>query len=194
MKTVVFLYIAVKTVEMDIKELLSEIKIEENILPNHESLFQKIKNDSEWNNEIKSRKTISYGVPYNYSDISYPFIPFPDYIFEVASVVEEKLGFTINNCLINYYENGESKMGFHSDQIDILCDNTGIAIVSLGNKRTMRFKNKLDATVTHDIPLHPNSLFYMTQTVQEFWLHSILPEVTNDSAERISITFRKLVS
>jgi hypothetical protein len=193
-KTVVFLYIAVKTVEMDIKELLSEIKIEENILPNHESLFQKIKSDSEWNNEIKSRKTISYGVPYNYSGISYPLIPFPDYIFEVASVVEEKLGFTINNCLINYYENGESKMGFHSDQIDILSDNTGIAIVSLGNKRTMRFKNKLDATVTHDIPLQPNSLFYMTQTVQEFWLHSILPEVTNDSAERISITFRKLVS
>ncbi|WP_084679084.1 alpha-ketoglutarate-dependent dioxygenase AlkB [Flavobacterium reichenbachii] len=178
---------------MDITELLAEIKIEEDLLIDHGFLFQKIKNDSEWNNEIKSRKTISYGVPYNYSNISYPFVPFPDYISEVASIVEEKLGFAINNCLINYYENGESKMGFHSDQIDILSDNTGIAIVSLGNKRIMRFKNKSDAKITYDILLHPNSLFYMTQTVQEFWLHSILPEVENDTAERISLTFRKLL-
>ncbi|MFH6992704.1 alpha-ketoglutarate-dependent dioxygenase AlkB [Flavobacterium sp. FlaQc-48] len=178
---------------MDLKELLSEIKTEENLLPNPGLLFQKIKMDSDWNEEIKSRKTISYGVPYNYSNISYPFVPFPDYIFEVAAVVEEKLGFAINNCLVNYYENGASKMGFHSDQVDILADHTGIAIVSLGNKRTMRFKNKLDATLTHDIALEPNSLFYMTQTVQEFWLHSILPEAGNDAAERISITFRKLI-
>jgi alkylated DNA repair dioxygenase AlkB len=179
---------------MDITDLLAEIKIEENLLPHHEVLFQKIKNDSEWNSEIKSRKTISYGVPYNYSNMSYPFVPFPDYISEVSLTVEEKLSFAINNCLINYYESGESKMGFHSDQIDILSDNTGIAIVSLGNKRTMRFKNKLDAKITYDIPLYPNSLFYMTQAVQEFWLHSILPEVENDAAERISITFRKLLS
>ncbi len=179
---------------MDINGLLNEIKIEENLLLNHEILFQKIKNDSDWNNEIKARKTVSYGVPYNYSNISYPFIEFPDYISETASLVEEKLGFSINNCLINYYENGASKMGFHSDQVDILADNTGVAIVSLGNQRTMRFKNKLDSYSILDITLNPNSLFYMTQAVQGSWLHSILPEIGNHDAERISITFRKLIS
>ncbi|KAF2332395.1 alpha-ketoglutarate-dependent dioxygenase AlkB [Flavobacterium ginsenosidimutans] len=179
---------------MDINGLLNEIKIEENLLSNHEILFQKIKNDSDWNTEIKARKTVSYGVPYNYSNISYPFIEFPDYISETASLVEERLSFSINNCLINYYENGESKMGFHSDQVDILADNTGVAIVSLGNKRIIRFKSKLDPYSILDISLYPNSLFYMTQSVQEFWLHSILPETGNNAAERISITFRKLIS
>ena len=43
-----------------------------------------------------------------------------------------------------------------------------------------------------DITLEPNSLFYMSQEVQKYWLHSIL-ESNNENDERISMTLRKLI-
>jgi alkylated DNA repair dioxygenase AlkB len=141
---------------------------------------------------MKSRKTSSYGEPYVYSNVNYNFIPFPIYISQIAEIVKDKFGFLPNNCLINYYNESNSRMGFHSDQIDILQDDTGIAIISLGDKRTMRFKNKLDSKIIYDIVLEPNSLFYMSKLMQISWLHSILPDNDSLNSERISITFRKL--
>ncbi|CAC9973705.1 alpha-ketoglutarate-dependent dioxygenase AlkB [Flavobacterium panici] len=178
---------------MDLNQLLNEIKIENNIVNNHDFLFELVKNASNWDTSIKSRKTVSYGTPYNYSEMEYPFLPLPDHIENVIDVIKDKIDFVPNNCLINYYTDGKSKMGFHSDQTDILFEGTGIAIVSLGNNRIMRFKNKINKEITHDIDLEPNSLFYMSKEVQEFWLHAILPDEVNDNAERISLTFRKLI-
>ncbi|KAF2083044.1 alpha-ketoglutarate-dependent dioxygenase AlkB [Flavobacterium sharifuzzamanii] len=178
---------------MDLQELLSEIKIQENIIDNHNILFERVKNHTVWDASIKARKTVSYGIPYNYSGMEYPFLKMPDYIDDALNIVNGKIGYISNNCLINYYNDGESKMGFHSDQTDLLYEGTGIAIVSLGNKRTMRFKNKENKEIIHDIDLSPNSLFYMTKEVQKFWLHAILPDIENKSSERISLTFRKLI-
>ncbi|QLC66711.1 alpha-ketoglutarate-dependent dioxygenase AlkB [Flavobacterium sp. LPB0248] len=177
---------------MELTDLKRETQYFDNILPNEEEVFFKIKMETIWDESMISRKTKSYGDPYNYSNIHYSTIPFPSDIEKIANYINIYLGFMPNNCLINYYYNEFSKMGFHSDQIDILEDNTGVAIISLGNKRTMRFKNKLNPAITFDVLLYPNSLFYMTQKVQELWLHAILSEVGNDSFERISITFRKL--
>jgi alkylated DNA repair dioxygenase AlkB len=157
-----------------------------------DDLFFLIKNGTKWDNSISSRMTASYGVPYNYSNINYEPSKFPNYIFELAKQIENIIGFLPNNCLLNYYYNSESRMGFHSDQIDILEDNTGIAILSLGASRIMRFKNKVDNKIVFDIILNSKSLFYMDQTVQNQWLHSILPEKEKNTSERISLTFRKL--
>ncbi|MFT5096791.1 MAG: alkylated DNA repair dioxygenase AlkB, partial [Psychrobacter okhotskensis] len=41
-------------------------------------------------------------------------------------------GYLPNNCLVNYYLDGSSKMGFHSDDTSQLADGTGVAILSLG--------------------------------------------------------------
>lgn len=172
--------------------LHSEIKIFNNILINHEEAFLTVKRESIWDNSITSRKTVSYGIPYNYSNIIYKFSPFPSNIIKMSLIVKNNLGFNPNNCLINYYNSNTSNMGFHSDHVDILDKDTGIAIISLGNKRIMRFKSKLDKKIIHDIILEPNSLFYMSRLLQDFWLHSILPDNENINSERISVTFRKL--
>ncbi|MDW8850122.1 alpha-ketoglutarate-dependent dioxygenase AlkB [Flavobacterium sp. MMLR14_040] len=173
--------------------LHSEIKIFNNILLNHQEIFQRIKFQTNWNNSMHSRKTVSYGVPYNYSNMNYSVIPFPSEIQEMAYIVQEFLGYTPNNCLINYYNTGSSKMGFHSDQIDILDKNSGIAIISLGNERIMRFKDKNNESLFVDFILKPNSLFFMSITIQKDWLHSILPDKSDLNNDRISLTFRKLI-
>ena len=111
---------------------------------------------------------------------------------EVIQQLESVVGFEPNNCLINYYADGKAKMGFHADQTDILEAGTGIAIISLGETRTLQFKNKADGSVLVDFVLVAGSLIYMTQEVQEHWLHSI-PKTDTDNA-RISLTFRRIVT
>jgi len=156
------------------------------------SLFLKIKKEINWDSSIKSRKTSSFGVPYDYSSINYDFNDFPIFLLEILDKVEMTIGYRPNNCLINYYFDSQSKMGYHSDQINILEPNTGIVILSLGDSRIIRFKNKLDNSL-FDIKLNSDTLLYMTQETQKKWLHSILPSNDTES-ERISITFRKINS
>ena len=173
-------------------EIINETVIINDILPKGNLLFIKIKDDTIWDSSIISRKTCSYGKPYNYSNINYQFVEFPKYISDLASIVESKFAFLPNNCLINYYNDGNSKMGFHSDQINLLSKDSGIAIFSLGSSRILRFKNKNDNSIIHDIILHPNSLFFMSKKIQQDWLHSLLNDKNDLSNSRISITFRKL--
>lgn len=142
-----------------------------------------------WDNRMSSRKTASFGKSYNYSQIEYAENTF-DYNLElIRKAISKVVGFEPNNCLVNYYLDGKSKMGFHSDQTDILCDSTGVVIISLGDVRTFRFRNIENKEVFKDYILNPGSLFYMSSEIQNEWQHSVL----KGKSERISLTFRKLI-
>lgn len=104
----------------------------ENFIKKPSELFEKLKNNVEWDERMSARKTASFGIAYNYSQISYPFQEFNSELKEIIDLIDQTLKFKPNNCLINYYLDGKSKMGFHSDQIDILFKNTGVGIVSIG--------------------------------------------------------------
>jgi alkylated DNA repair dioxygenase AlkB len=159
-------------------------------LTHPDDTFNHLKDIVCWDERMSNRKTASYGVAYNYSQISYPFNPLLPELQSLCDSIKRQLGFLPNNCLINYYANGKSKMGFHSDQIDILEADTGVAIISLGQARILRFREINDKTNTVDFELLSGSLFYMTQDVQAKWEHAI-PEAATD-AERMSLTFRKI--
>ena len=113
----------------------------ENFLDSHGELFEVLMKNTIWDESMLNRKTASYGKPYNYSQMQYQFQEFTREITEVIENIEELLGFRPNNCLINYYETGSSKMGYHSDQMDILEEGTGVVIISVGEARTLRFRN-----------------------------------------------------
>ena len=158
------------------------------------NLFNAIEENVIWDTNLKSRKTASFGVPYNYSNINYQYLDFPFYIERIIDDLAPKLGYRPNNCLINFYDYSNSSMGFHSDRTDILVLYTGITILSLGNQRTMRFKNKSTGELK-DTLMEPNWFLHMTAELQNEWLHAILP--ANNSLihnERISLTFRKLTN
>ena len=162
----------------------------ENCIANPNELFNHLITNVNWDERMAARKTASFGVAYNYSQISYPDQEFIPELKTIIRNIEEKLGFTPNNCLLNYYLDGKSSMGFHSDQTDILYENTGIVIISLGETRTLRFRKINAKEVTKDYLLTSGSLFYMTDAVQKEWQHAI-PK-TNTDLGRISLTFRKI--
>lgn len=171
--------------------MISGIKLIEKFIDHPERLFEELIRDIKWDERMTARKTASFGVAYNYSQMAYPFQPFPQKIVSIIQQLEPKIGFELNNCLINYYETGKAKMGYHSDQIDHLAANTGIAIVSLGETRTLRFRNIHDPLIVENYELQSGSLIYMTQEVQTEWQHAIPKSGTENG--RISMTFRNIV-
>jgi alkylated DNA repair dioxygenase AlkB len=80
-------------------------------------------------------------------------------------------------------------MGYHSDDISIMETGTGIFIMSLGDSRTLRFKNIISGK-THDVLLEDNTVIHMFIQTQIDYMHSIIKKESD--LPRLSITFRKL--
>lgn len=155
------------------------------------NLFDLLRKEIEWNKQMKSRFTASSGTAYQYSGIKYVRKPFPKELLLLSNSIEKTLGFKPNNCLLNYYLDGKSKMGFHSDDISQMVDGTGVAILSLGDDREMKFKAKNNDEHRVSYTLKNGSLLYMDDKVQIQWLHSIPKSDT--TLGRISVTFRQLI-
>lgn len=166
------------------------IELVSNFIHSPEQVFAELRQSVKWDERIRARKTASFGVPYNYSQISYPAVAMPTMLDALCKRIETRLGFLPNNCLLNYYLNGFSSMGFHSDENEQLVDGTGVAIISLGCARSIIYRHKRDKTVECTYILESGSLLYMSNELQEEWLHAIPKEV--DAGERISLSFRLL--
>lgn len=162
----------------------------ENFISNPQELFDSLKANVTWDERMHARKTASFGKAYNYSQISYPYQEFTSELKSIVDAIHNTLNFAPNNCLINYYLDGKSKMGFHSDQTDILFEGTGVAIVSVGETRTLRFRNIENKEILKDYNLPSGSLIYMTNEVQDEWQHAIPKSDTEKG--RMSLTFRKM--
>lgn len=159
-------------------------------LDNHQKLLNDLVENVIWDERIRVRKTASFGVPYNYSQITYPATPFPVELAQIASQLNTTIGFLPNNCLLNYYEDGNASMGFHSDNSVELAEGTGVAIISLGSTRTIVYQNKHNRQTEYRYELPSGSLLYMSSELQHDWVHAI-PKVPN-VGKRISMTFRLL--
>lgn len=162
----------------------------ENFIENPSELFDSLRVNIEWDERMSARKTASFGKAYNYSQISYPYQEFTTDLKVIVDSISRALNFEPNNCLINYYLDGKSKMGFHSDQTDILFDGTGVAIVSIGETRTLRFRNIENKDLIKEYDLPSGSLIYMTNEIQDEWQHAIPKSDTKRG--RMSLTFRKM--
>lgn len=170
--------------------MLDGILYIDNFIEQPANLFDLLVATVHWDDRMAARKTASFGKAYNYSQIDYPYQEFLPEIAAINNKIEQTIGIKPNNCLINYYLDGRSKMGYHSDQTDILYEGTGIFIVSVGEKRTLKFRNIADQQRLVDYELVSGSLIYMTQEVQENWQHAIPKSDTENG--RISLTFRKM--
>ena len=162
----------------------------DNFIENPIALFNFLKTTVKWDERMTARKTASFGKAYNYSQINYPYQAFLPELEAIIKKLKPVIGFEPNNCLINYYMDGKSKMGYHSDQTDILEAGTGIAIVSIGEQRELKFRNIENPDVFMSYELTAGSLVYMTQDIQKYWQHAI-PKTDTENG-RISLTFREI--
>lgn len=154
------------------------------------SLYKHLEGSVNWDTRLRARKSMSFGLPYNYSGIEWPAAPFPDAITPLLASVAAEVNFEPNNCLANYYPTGDSTMGFHSDSTAELDPGTGIAVVSLGAERTITFR-RFDKTASESYRLPSGSLLWMCPEMQAEWRHAILADATAPGG-RISLTFRRM--
>ena len=124
-----------------------------------------------WDERIRARKTASYGVPYNYAGLSYAPLPFPPELDAVRAAAGPVIGIDANNCLLNFYPDGRSRMGFHADDTSGLIG--GVAIVSLGATRRLRFRRSAKLDERLDYVLAPGSLLYLPAEVHLAWQHAL---------------------
>ena len=168
-----------------------EITLAPDFVRNAGALFDHLVVSIDWDERMRARKTASFGVSYDYSQISYPQAPMPGVLAALAHDISARLGFQPNNCLLNYYADGEASMGFHSDSSEELAPDTGVSIISLGATRPIIFRLKGDRSVEHAIELTAGSLLHMPNAIQTAWLHAI-PR-SPGAGPRISATFRKII-
>ncbi len=153
----------------------------------HQELFDELLRTVAWDESMQARKTASFGKPYDYSQMSYPPADLLPCLVELRDRLQQRLGVPLNNCLANYYETGENRMGYHADDTSGLIDGTGVAIVSLGSQRTISFR-EIGGDTRVSYQLKPGSLLYMGADVQIAWKHAIKRQP--GAGPRISLTWR----
>ena len=171
-------------------DMKPEIEIIDDFVSNSDDLFRYLCKEVDWDERLKSRKTASYGVAYNYSGMAYPETEMLKELIPICEKIDFQIGFMPNNCLLNYYPDGNSTMGYHSDNWEQLEQNTGVVIISLGASRIISYRNKKDKAIERKYTLNCGNMLYMSNSVQEQWMHAI-PKQSQAEA-RISLTFRKI--
>ena len=114
-----------------------------------------------------------------------------------------KYDVNINSCLINKYRDGNDYIAPHRDSKLSFGDEPIIAVLSIGQPRTLRFtkvqNNYRDKALTRkdkeniifDYELENNSLFIMSGNSQTCYSHQLLKD--NSEKERYSLTFRNFI-
>ena len=95
------------------------------------------------------------------------------------------------SVLLNLYNNGNDKMGWHADDEKELGANPTIASVSLGETRRFDIKHKQNKDLHFKFELTSGSLLIMRGALQHHWLHQI-PAQKKVKNTRINLTFRTI--
>ena len=144
-----------------------------------------------WDGRMRARKTASFGLPYDYSGMTYPPAPWPGWLLGLRTRLEAATGCRFTNCLANLYPTGASTMGFHFDSFANLQAGSVVAVVSLGSPRTLRFRLQRERSRWVDHRLHSGALLTMGKQVQDDWHHAVLEEP--GTGPRVSLTFRHIL-
>jgi len=167
------------------------IRIIDSFVDDPEELLIKLRDEIEWDERMRARKTASFGVAYNYSGITYPKRSMLPNLENVCGQIDREIGFHPNNCLLNYYIDGASTMGYHSDLTEDLSQGTGVVIISLGAERTISYRRITDKNEKYKYNLSSGALLFMDDVVQYEWQHAIPKQA--GAGERISLTFRNII-
>lgn len=141
------------------------------------------------------RKTAWYGdegFNYSYSGIKCYPDKWTKELLEIKSKIEKLIppsNFT--SVLLNLYNDGNDKMGWHADDEKELGINPIIASLSIGETRRFDIKHKEIKGLQYKFELTSGSLLIMRGALQHHWLHQI-PIQKKVINPRINLTFRTI--
>ncbi len=130
------------------------------------------------------------GAGYRYSGLENVIEPWTP----LADAIRRRIGATagrpFNSLLLNLYRDGRDAMGWHADDEPELDPEAPIASLSLGARRTLRFRpRQRDAAPTLAVELGHGDLLFMEPPTQRHWQHG-LPRRLKVAAPRLNLTFR----
>ncbi|MDP5057177.1 MAG: alpha-ketoglutarate-dependent dioxygenase AlkB [Marinomonas hwangdonensis] len=132
------------------------------------------------------------GVIYRYSGKDHIGEGWPDWLLAAKAEAEGVAQQAFNAVLLNWYQNGEEYMGWHSDDEKSLGPAPVVAMLSLGATRSFLFRLKKKPSIKHSIELENASWLVMSASTQVMWQHC-LPVRKRVKEERISLTFRLIL-
>jgi alkylated DNA repair dioxygenase AlkB len=105
-------------------------------------------------------------------------------------------GSAFNHVLINRYRDGRDSMGYHADAEPELGPDPVVATLSFGQTRclSLRAHRPSAAEKALRLPLSAGSLLVMGGTCQRHYRHAIPKQAADAVGERISLTFRRVLS
>lgn len=163
-----------------------------------------LKKNLEWNQEkiIMFGREVSvprkvaflgdHGLCYRYSGVDHYAQGWPDWLLSIKQEAECLSGQRFNCVLLNWYQDGDDYMGWHSDSEATLGPAPMVAMLSLGAQREFVFRLKGNHKIKHTVSLTNESWLVMCESTQVLWQHS-LPKRKKVKEERISLTFRLLL-
>ena len=129
-----------------------------------------------------------YGRDYKYSGVVHKSVPIPEDFNELIKYFSNKYDCQYNMMLINWYEDGNHYIGFHSDDEKNLNYEAPIITISLGASRNFVIKSN-DKKYKKKIELKNYDVLVMGGTFQKTHKHGI-PKQKKVKDPRISITLR----
>jgi len=105
------------------------------------------------------------------------------------AAVEAHAGARFDSVGLNHYRDGRDSVAPHNDHLDELEPGAPIALLSLGDVRTMTIRSKAKPPRVLHVELEPGSVLSMSWQTQHHWDHGI-PKTGTPVGVRISLAFR----
>ncbi len=141
------------------------------------------------------RKTAWYGddgFNYSYSGINCFPETWTEELLKIKTKIEKLISPEIfTSVLMNLYNDGNDKMGWHADDEKELGVNPTIASLSIGATRRFDIKHKYHRELQYKFELTSGSLLVMRGALQHHWVHQI-PVQKKVVNPRINLTFRTI--
>ena len=115
----------------------------------------------------------------------------PALIQEIKDIIQRFIGVEFDGILVNYYPDGKSSIGYHSDPIEDKWDNKFV-VLSFGDTRNFIFREKENKDKKYIYEFKDGDLIYMFDDCQERFEHSVRKN-KNSSNERLSLVFKKRI-
>ncbi len=130
------------------------------------------------------------GCDYRYSGLANAIEPWTPLVSDIRRRLCMGLGLPFNSLLLNLYRDGRDAMGWHADDEPELDPDAPIASLSLGARRTLRFRpRQRHAAPPFPVELGHGDLLLMDPPTQRHWQHG-LPRRRKVNAPRVNLTFR----
>lgn len=137
------------------------------------------------------RYTQTYGKDYIYSNTIVKSFPFTAFLSKYLAFANN-LGNNFNMALVNWYENGNNYIGWHSDNETQIKKNTSIVSITFGAERDFQIREKINHKNKFTLKLENNSYLIMGGEFQNEFQHQ-LPKRLKCKDKRINITFREFI-